>query len=65
VQDDGDASLLWVDLGELSPVMDSLELSAPDLGTIEQCAITVTADSVAYIALRSGDDLALATVQVP
>jgi hypothetical protein len=65
VQDDGDASLLWVDLGELSPVLASLELSAPDLGTIEQCAITVTADSVAYIALRSGDDLALATVQVP
>ncbi len=65
VQDDGDAALMWIDLGELSPSMDSLDLDAPELGAIEECAITVTADSVAFIALRSGDDVALATVQVP
>jgi hypothetical protein len=37
----------------------------PVLGLVEQCAITITADSVAWIALRSGDDIATAVVEVP
>ncbi len=66
VDDRGAAFLLWSDLlNAVSPAIDSLELEAEDLGSIEDCAITVTADSVALIALRSGDDVAIGTIQVP
>jgi hypothetical protein len=61
----GGASLLWSDLMAAVPVLEALDLRVPELGAFEDCAITVTADSVALIALRSGDDIATAMVQVP
>jgi hypothetical protein len=62
----GNAWLLWADLlGGGSTALRTAALLAADLTTIEDCAITVTADSVAVIALRGGDDIAFATVQVP
>ncbi len=65
VSSTGGASLLWSDLMAAVPVLEGLDLAVPELGTIDDCAIAVTADSVAVIALRSGDDVALGMVQVP
>ena len=62
----GHAYLLWSDLlGVPSPALNIVGLTASDLSTVDDCAITITADSVAVIALRGGDDIAFATVQVP
>jgi hypothetical protein len=64
VQEDGGVQLLWNEL-LIGPSLRSANLSVPVLGLVEQCAITITADSVAWIALRSGDDIATAVVEVP
>ncbi|MFH1468052.1 MAG: putative metal-binding motif-containing protein [Pseudomonadota bacterium] len=66
VDDAGTAYLLWSDILEIAyPVLNTTALHAADLTTVEDCAITVTADSVAVIALRGGDDIAYASVLVP
>jgi hypothetical protein len=62
----GNASLLWADvLGIPSPALTSVPLTSTDLGAIDDCAVIVTADSVAVFALRGGDDLALGALRVP
>jgi len=61
----GDAMLLWNDLDAVVPSLQGMDLVAADLSAIDDCAIVVTADSVAWIALRSGDDIATAVVEVP
>ncbi len=66
VDSSGGASLLWSELlGGGSATVNTVDLVADDLGTIEDCAVVVGADSLAWLALRSGDDIALATVEVP
>jgi hypothetical protein len=42
-----------------------MTVEADELGAIDDCAITVTADSVALVALRSDDDIAVGAIQVP
>ena len=66
VDDNGAALLLWSDLlGGVTPVLEGIDLEPADLGTIDDCAIAVSETSVALIALRSGDDIALGLLQVP
>ena len=65
VNDRGEAMLVWNDVAATMPALRGLDLSAPDLGSIDECAIVVTSDSVAWLALRSGDDVATAVVEVP
>ncbi len=61
----GDAMLLWNDVDAAVPALRGIDLIASELAAIDECAIVVTADSVAWIALRSGDDVATAVVGVP
>jgi len=67
VGESGSAWLLYapvIQYTDGSGTLQSLELSS-DLGAIDDCAITVSSDSVAMIALRSGDDIAYGLVGVP
>jgi hypothetical protein len=66
VDGSGNAMLLWTELiGVSTPVLEGLNLDPDPLGAVEECAITITDHGVAWIALRSGDDIATAVVRVP
>ncbi len=65
VTESGELALFQCDPLNVDDYAQDWVMQDPGLGTVEDCGITITGDSVAVVAVRTGDEIALGRITVP